>query len=102
MILLLGWGSRFHLSSWSRNRGPHQGLCEASELGAGGEPVGGGRGVVGPEERPVLMNQPEALHGPVGAERGGVAPGIGARERRTRTRVNGAPSLPVAAPLDHH
>lgn len=79
-----------------------KGLCEASELGTGGEPVGGGRRVVGPEGRPVLMNQDEALPAPVGAERGDTARGGPARERRTRTRVNGAPSLPITTALDHH
>jgi DNA primase catalytic core len=79
-----------------------KGLCEANELDDGSEPVGGGREVVGPEGRPVLANEDERLRQPVGVEREGTAPGTRQRERRTRTRLNGAPPLPVAAPADHH
>ncbi|HEY6727819.1 MAG TPA: CHC2 zinc finger domain-containing protein [Polyangiaceae bacterium] len=97
-------GQRYEYElTYAGDEGPIlKGLSEASELGVGDEPVGGSRGLVGAEGRPVLMNQDEELHGPVGAEREDTAPGESKRERRIRTRVNGAPSLPVATALDHH
>src|SRR5690606_27293325 len=69
-------GQRYEYElAYAGDEGPIlKGLCEASELDAGGEPVGGGRRRVGPMGRPVLMNQDEALPAPVGAEHRGTAP----------------------------